>query len=99
MADDHGLERRLRDKELLDEIFKYHPDNINRESQSWQDWKAGNSNYKPFSLQLSECNADMTAFSEKCHVCGHELLMCRRFGGQCRSNKCKNERIRNREEL
>ncbi len=50
--------------------------------------------YKPFSRQFRECKKIGNAFIEKCHICGHELLMCKQYGGQCISNKCKDNRIR-----
>jgi len=96
MADDHDLEKDAKDRELLEKIFCLEPE---QEPQSWQAWRAGESNYKPFSLQFSECNKDGTVFLEKCHVCGHELLMCKQHGGQCSSKKCCSARTEKMEEL
>lgn len=89
MAEDHDLEKNVRDKAILKKIFCLEPD---QEPQSWQAWRAGESDYKPFSLQFSECNKDMTIFSERCNACGHLLLMCKKYGGQCHSGKCLKER-------
>jgi len=83
-------EKDAKDKELLEKIFRLEPE---QEPQSWQAWRAGESNYKPFSLQYRECHENMGVFLEKCHVCGHELLMCKTYGGQCRSGKCGAARI------
>jgi len=93
MVDDHDSKNDTKDKELLEKIFCFKPDE--QEPQSWQAWRAGESDYKPFSLQFRECNENMSAFLEKCHVCGHELIMCKKYGGQCVSRKCKEERIKN----
>lgn len=87
MVDNHG-----RDKELLEKIFCF--EDYEEEPQSWKDWKSGESNYKPFSLQFRECNENNTVFLEQCHVCGHELIMCKKYGGQCISSKCEEERIK-----
>ena len=43
-------------------------------------------NYKK---QLGKCLDNETAFIEKCFVCGYGTLMCRKYGGQCHSDKCK----------
>lgn len=87
-----------KDKELLEKIFCFEPEKEG-EPQSWQAWKAGESDYKPFSLQFRECNEKMDVFLEKCHVCGHELLMCKKYGGQCRSGKCLSARTKNMEKV
>jgi len=95
MVDDHDseLEKNAKDKELLEKIFRLEPE-IEQEPQSWQAWRAKESDYKPFSLQFSECNKNGTVFLEKCHICGHELLMCKKYGGQCHSGKCSAARIK-----
>ena len=85
-------EKDAKDKELLEKIFCFKK-NTEEVPQSWQAWRSGKSNYKPFSLQLRECTDNMAVFLEKCHVCGHELLMCKKYGGQCRSGKCRKERV------
>lgn len=46
-----------------------------------------------FSDQGRRCKALGMAKNEDCHVCGRALAMCRVFGGQCRSNKCRDVRI------
>jgi hypothetical protein len=81
------------DKEILEKIFCFDKDR-DEIPQSWKAWKAGESDYKPFSLQFSECNKDMTLFSERCNACGHLLLMCKKYGGQCRSSKCRDTRVK-----
>ena len=90
MMGNQEKEKDAKDKELLEKIFRLEPE---QEPQSWQAWRAGESNYKPFSLQYRECHENMGVFLEKCHVCGHELLMCKKYGGQCRSGKCRATRI------
>lgn len=44
---------------------------------------------KPFSQQMKECIVDGNLFRETCSSCLKILLMCKRFGGQCRSAKCR----------
>ena len=94
MIDDHDseMEKNAKDKEILEKIFHFAPPE-EEVPQSWQAWRAGESNYKPFSLQFRECHENMNVFLEKCHVCGHELLMCKKYGGQCHSGKCSAARI------
>lgn len=53
--------------------------------------------YKGFSKQYIECRANGTLFRETCINCGQELLLCRKYGGQCISWKCREERYQNRE--
>lgn len=48
--------------------------------------------YERFSDRLRKCNEDGTLFRERCPVCGQELLMCKKYGGQCNSGKCREER-------
>ena len=98
MTNDHDLEKDAKDKELLEKIF-FCEKIDDAEPQSWKAWKSGESNYKPFSLQLRECTENMGVFLEKCHVCGHELLMCGKYGGQCQSGKCRDVRTEKMEEL
>ena len=90
MMNDQDKDKDKKDRELLEKIFRFDPEG---EPESWQAWKAGESDYKPFSLQYSECNKDGTIFLERCNVCGHSLIMCKQYGGQCSSGKCKNTRI------
>ena len=49
--------------------------------------------YKSFREQFIECKENGTLMEEKCIRCGHTLLICKKYGGQCSSNKCKRERI------
>jgi len=90
MTDDQDKDKDKKDKELLEKMFCFEPE---EEPQSWQAWKAGESDYKPFSLQFRECCVSHNVILEKCHVCGHELLICKEYGGQCISNKCREARI------
>jgi hypothetical protein len=60
----------------------------------WRKWKQGKSNYKPFSLQLTECKEIGNLYTEDCCHCGGTLLLCKRYGGQCIGGKCRHERIR-----
>jgi hypothetical protein len=53
--------------------------------------------YKSFRTQFIECKESGTLFRENCSH-GHELLMCKRHGGQCMSSKCKDERVKENEE-
>lgn len=43
---------------------------------------------KSYRLQGLECDKNGTRFSESCIGCGQEILMCRKYGGGCRSGKC-----------
>ena len=47
--------------------------------------------YKSFKTQMRECVKSKNIFTEKC-MCGHELIMCKKHGGQCMSYKCLEER-------
>jgi len=49
--------------------------------------------YKPFSEQVRECTKSGNLVHENCHNCNYTLLMCKKYGGQCISSKCKDERI------
>jgi len=91
-------EKDAKDKELLEKIFCFKAEEP-EEPQSWQAWRSGKSNYKPFSLQYRECHEEGNIFLEKCHICGHELLMCKKYGGQCRSGKCLDIRTEKMEKL
>jgi hypothetical protein len=48
-----------------------------------------------FRDQGLRCKALGMRKEEDCHICKRALLMCRVFGGQCRSNKCRDVRILN----
>jgi hypothetical protein len=50
--------------------------------------------HRSFREQGIRCRDIGARFSEKCPVCGAELLMCSLYGGICRSNKCREERRR-----
>ncbi len=82
-----------RDRDILTRIFCL-PVQDDQIPQSWKDWEEGRSNYKPLSLQFNECKENGTVFTEYCNACGHKLIMCHKYGGQCISGKCKDTRIR-----
>jgi len=82
------------DRGILEEIFSCLPYGEDSDCMSWQPWIYGKSNFKPFSLQFNQCRNDGTLFLENCNFCGHKILMCNRYGGQCISSKCKKDRIR-----
>ena len=44
-----------------------------------------------FSEQFRKCINNETVFFEDCVLCGVKLSMCKKYGGQCRSSKCKHE--------
>lgn len=50
-------------------------------------------NYERFSDRFRKCNKDGTLFEEKCIRCGQVLLICKKYGGQCNSGKCRAERM------
>ena len=52
------------------------------------------SKYKPFSAQIRECTETGNLVKEECHNCGHTLLMCKKYGGQCISSKCRDKRMK-----
>jgi hypothetical protein len=60
---------------------------------SWEAWKKGYLSMKPFSMQIRECNKNGNLFLENCGHCSNTLLICKRYGGQCISSKCREERI------
>ena len=93
MVEDQDREKDAKDKKILEKMFHPYAQEM-EEPQSWKAWKSGESDYKPFSLQYRECHENMNIFLEKCHICGHELIMCKKYGGQCISSKCKEERIK-----
>ena len=48
----------------------------------------------PFSKQCQKCFQDGTQeVKECCPNCGLFLSMCKKYGGQCRSDKCRAERL------
>lgn len=49
--------------------------------------------YKSFREQFIECRDSGNSFYEDCYGCGHKLIMCKKYGGQCVSKKCRSERI------
>ncbi len=48
--------------------------------------------HKSFRKQHEACVGSNICKYEFCVACGHELCMCLKFGGQCASHKCKEER-------
>lgn len=56
-------------------------------------WRYGYLSYKPFSIQIRECQSDGTLMREHCNACGHVLLICKKYSGQCASKKCLDDRV------
>ena len=50
--------------------------------------------YKSFRKQFIECSNNGVLKKEKCPWCGHLLLMCTKYGGICKSSKCRGERTK-----
>lgn len=50
--------------------------------------------YKSFRKQLQECTRTENLVKEKCPWCGKILLLCKKYGGQCISSKCREERTK-----
>ena len=48
--------------------------------------------HKSFRKQFKECASLNMQNTEYCSVCGQTLILCVKFGGQCASHKCKEER-------
>lgn len=42
-----------------------------------------------FHDQIQYCETHDQTFSEPCSWCGNEMLICRIYGGKCRSDKCR----------
>jgi len=50
--------------------------------------------YKGFREQFLECDANGNLIrDERCPRCGQLLLLCKKYGGQCISSKCRADRI------
>lgn len=45
--------------------------------------------YHSFREYFIQCNIDGRVKHEKCVSCGATLLICKSYGGQCSSAKCK----------
>lgn len=63
------------------------------DSAVWDAWKKGYLSIKPFSMQVRECKGNGNLVLEACCHCGKYLLLCKKYGGQCISNKCRDERV------
>lgn len=50
--------------------------------------------YKSYREQAIECRAKKIQFKEHCIWCNREMSMCKKYGGQCKSSKCRDERTR-----
>lgn len=48
---------------------------------------------KSFREQFLECKENGNLIEEECIHCNKKLLLCKKYGGQCRSSKCREERI------
>ena len=60
--------------------------------------ESGNFNmvkYQSFREQTIKCERNGNSFIENCFICGEKLIMCKKYGGQCISSKCKLERTTN----
>lgn len=54
---------------------------------------AKSSTYKQFRTQLIECQDSGNLVKEPCVHCGRILLVCKKHGGQCKSQKCLPDRL------
>ena len=54
---------------------------------------------KSYRKQLKECKKNGTMFTEMCPVHLHDLFMCKKYGGQCQSKKCYEERLNHDEKV
>lgn len=48
---------------------------------------------KSFKTHMIECTANGTLVKEPCPHCSNLLLTCKKYGGNCKSSKCREERI------
>ena len=49
---------------------------------------------KAFREQFKECTKDGTAYEDTIiSICELKIIACKKYGGQCRSDKCKKERL------
>jgi hypothetical protein len=78
---------------VVDEYFSY-IDCVDSVPPEWITWIDGESNYKPFSMQYLECRHNGNLFLESCHCCGEKLIMCKKYGGQCISSRCRADRLK-----
>ncbi len=49
--------------------------------------------YKSYREQCLECDENGNRTIEDCPFSTSKLLICKKYGGQCISSKCKNERM------
>ena len=50
--------------------------------------------YVGFREKFLECKENGNLIEDEyCMQCGQKLLICKKYGGQCMSNKCRAERI------
>ncbi len=47
---------------------------------------------KGYRQQCLDCEKANVKRTEYCPACSQELIICLKYGGQCRSNKCREER-------
>lgn len=51
--------------------------------------------YISFREKFLECKENGNLIEDEyCMRCGQKLLICKKYGGQCMSNKCRAERIK-----
>lgn len=62
-------------------------------SPRWDAWKKGYLSIKPFSIQIRECKKNGNLYLENCCHCSGTLLICKKYGGQCISSKCRDDRV------
>ena len=48
---------------------------------------------KKFSDQVKECWANDTYGFEECPTCGNVKTACKKYGGECESEKCRRDRM------
>lgn len=85
-------------KKLLEQIFGLPPEEES-EPASWLAWRRGYAVTKPFSLQGFECRNNGNQYLEMCNHCGKYLIICKKYGGQCSSRKCREERLQSTKDL
>lgn len=82
-----------RDKKVLEDIFGTQTKDPVTRSEG-EAWAYGRSNFKPFRMQYFQCKESGNLTHEYCHRGGHLLLICKKYGGQCSSKKCREDRLR-----
>ena len=81
------------DKKILEDIFGV-PGETNAADKPDEPWAYGRSCLKPFRVQFLQCKENGNLTHEYCYRGGHLLLICKKYGGQCSSKKCREDRLR-----